>query len=827
MLASLPYDNAADCNAALSVQASKGSEEHYVNEQTVSNLQTENEHPSIVCSVLDTPECATTASGLHEALANCVPSVSTLLPALHSDVRLSCRKIKRHHTVAQASHHSVMSFLCMLQTQQATEIANQLEKKNGKTRVSTLLPITTGGALPPPPEPDFCQLSSAATAKLERQTQPFYGVAHTFGQNNIMVKVSGCAQLQPMEPGHHYLIVVRRQHLDKAVRLYSQVKGLSSNPTTAVIVTTCRGADASSLLNWNTVQYMSTMDITPRPKGQFNRKWTALTDYRMSVAEGHTEVLYEFRTGHHTMVVTANLAGSVHKVLLDPGATGTAFVSTALVQDLGLPLTPLTDNHSVRVAGGHIVQPQGLCTVPLRLGHFKCKVQCMVLSELPGYPLLLGDPWLTAVGADMSFKTKTVSLTCPSGRVVTLASANGDMAVTTSTSHTAPAAQDDSNVLLLHEFGNTWDGLPSQKPSTLVSGKKLAKWVQRNQVECCQLLMVNELDESSVCASDTMTPTTPLDKWTAAVPGTDPHSVQLKALLMSKAHLCQDELTGLPPLRVSREVIPLVPGASVPNRPMFRYTQPEMAEMHKQVETLLQAGLLRKSTSPFGAPVLFVKKKDGSMRMCVDYRGLNKVTVPNRYPLPRVDDLLDKLQGATVFSSLDLLSGYHQIRLVESDVPKTAFRTPFGLFEYKVMPFGLTNAPSVFMATMNDMLSHLPFCVVYLDDILIFSKSPEEHVHHVKAVLEVLEKHQFLIKLKKCDFFKKELLYLGHVISADGIKPDPKKVEAVLQYPTPTNIHQLRSFMGLVQWFHRSIKDLAKLASPLTDLLQGPVVSKW
>ena len=259
---------------------------------------------------------------------------------------------------------------------------------------------------------------------------------------------------------------------------------------------------------------------------------------------------------------------------------------------------------------------------------------------------------------------------------------------------------------------------------------------------------------------------------------------------------------------------------------MFRYSQPEMAEMTKQVKTLLEAGLVQKSSSPFGAPVLFVKKKDGTMRMCVDYRGLNKITVPNRYPLPRVDDLLDKLQGAKVFSSLDLLSGYHQIRLQDSDVPKTAFRTPFGLFEYRVMPFGLTNAPSVFMASMNDMLSHLPFCVVYLDDILIFSKSPQEHVQHVAAVLQELEKNQFLIKLKKCDFFKQELLYLGHIISADGIKPDPKKVEAVKNFPKPTTVQTLKSFLGMVNWFHRSIKDLAKVASPLTDLLQGPSVSK-
>jgi hypothetical protein len=188
-------------------------------------------------------------------------------------------------------------------------------------------------------------------------------------------------------------------------------------------------------------------------------------------------------------------------------------------------------------------------------------------------------------------------------------------------------------------------------------------------------------------------------------------------------------------LRNTRSVIPLIPSASIPNRPMFRYTHSELAEMQTQVTDLLKHGFIQKTTSPLGAPVLFGKKKTGEMRMCVDYRALNKVTVANRYPLPRIDDLLDKMQGATVFNTLDLLSAYHQIRLTDEDIPKSAFRTPTCLYEYKVMPLGLTNAPSVFMAAMNDVLSEMGFVAVYLDDILIFERTPEEHVKHVLAVL--------------------------------------------------------------------------------------------
>ena len=176
--------------------------------------------------------------------------------------------------------------------------------------------------------------------------------------------------------------------------------------------------------------------------------------------------------------------------------------------------------------------------------------------------------------------------------------------------------------------------------------------------------------------------------------------------------------------------------------------------MHSQVDALLSKGLIQKSSSPFGAPILFVKKKTGELRMCVDYRALNKITIPNRYPLPRIDDLLDRMQGSSVFTSLDLYSAYQQVKLKDEDIQKTAFRTPFGLFEYKVMPFGLTNAPSAFMSVINDAIADLPFAVVYLDDILIFSRSPEEHVKHVDIVLKRLRENHFALTMKEMRIFQ-------------------------------------------------------------------------
>ena len=256
---------------------------------------------------------------------------------------------------------------------------------------------------------------------------------------------------------------------------------------------------------------------------------------------------------------------------------------------------------------------------------------------------------------------------------------------------------------------------------------------------------------------------------------------------------------------------------------MFQYSPAELKEMQAQVQELLKQGLIQKSTSPFGSPALFVKKKDGTLRMCIDFRGLNKITVPNRYPLPRIDDLLDRLQGAKVFSSLDLLSAYHQIRLKPEDVPKTAFRTPFGLYEYKVMPYGLTNAPSVFMQAMNDLLADLPFVVVYLDDILIFSKNEEEHAKHVRQVLDKLRTGGFFLKLSKCDFFKTEIKFLGHIVSAMGIRPDPTKLQALETWPRPKTVYDVRAFLGLANYFRRFILNYARIAAPLYDLIKGNV----
>ncbi|KAI3738348.1 hypothetical protein L2E82_28377 [Cichorium intybus] len=241
-----------------------------------------------------------------------------------------------------------------------------------------------------------------------------------------------------------------------------------------------------------------------------------------------------------------------------------------------------------------------------------------------------------------------------------------------------------------------------------------------------------------------------------------------------------------------------------------------------QLQELLDKGFIRPSSSPWGAPVLFVKKKDGSMRMCIDYRELNKITIKNRYPLPRIDDLFDQLQGADYFSKIDLRSGYHQVRVKESDVEKTAFRTRYGHYEFLVMPFGLTNTPAVFMDLMNRVCKPFldRFVIVFIDDILIYSKNKEEHASHLRTVLETLRREQLYAKFSKCEFWMREVQFLGHVVSIQGIKVDPSKVEAVMKWEPPKTPTEVRSFLGLAGYYRRFIQDFSRIAVPLTRLTQ-------
>ncbi len=235
---------------------------------------------------------------------------------------------------------------------------------------------------------------------------------------------------------------------------------------------------------------------------------------------------------------------------------------------------------------------------------------------------------------------------------------------------------------------------------------------------------------------------------------------------------------------------------------------------------MLKQGVIRPSNSPWASPIVIVKKKDGTDRFCIDFRKLNQITRKDAFPLPNITEILDQLGKAQIFSSLDLASGYWQIPMLDRDKEKTAFTTFMGLFEWTVMPFGLTNAPATFQRAMQFVLTGLQgkSCLVYIDDILIYSPSFEQHCKDLTEVFECLKTHNLKLKPKKCFFGRKELAYLGHIISKNGVKPDPAKVEAVENLSTPTSLKELQSFLGLVSYYRKFIMDFATVAEPLYQL---------
>jgi hypothetical protein len=283
-----------------------------------------------------------------------------------------------------------------------------------------------------------------------------------------------------------------------------------------------------------------------------------------------------------------------------------------------------------------------------------------------------------------------------------------------------------------------------------------------------------------------------------------------------------DELPGLPPDREVEFAIELISGTPPISRRPYRMPPNELAELKKQLQDFLKKGLICPSSSEWGCPALFVnKKKDNSLRMCVDYRPLNAVTIKNKYPLPRIDTLFDQLSRAKVFLKIDLRSGYHQIKIRPQDVPKTAFFTRYGLYEYLVMSFGLTNAPAYFMYLMNSVF--MPeldkFVVVFIDDILVHSENEQDHAEHLRVVLNRLRDRKLYAKFSKCEFWLKTVQFLGHVLSENGISVDPSKVKEVMDWKAPTTVHEVRSFLGLAGYYRRFIPKFSKIAKPMTSLL--------
>ena len=470
------------------------------------------------------------------------------------------------------------------------------------------------------------------------------------------------------------------------------------------------------------------------------------------------------------------LSGAVNKckavVMVDSGSTGD-FISEQFVHKNKLVSRCYEKVKKVWLADGKEHTISSYVDSSIRIGELHEKTELAVIP-LAGYDVILGIPWLKRHNPVINWDTSKV-----------VVSSNGNQCELPLHSDIDPPAVEMISAL--------------QAKRDMTKGEQM------------YLALVKVVEQDNAATKVTVDPDT-------------------EKIISEFKDVFPDDLpSGLPPKREIDHRIELEPGQNPPSRPTYRMSQPEMDELKKQLSELMDKGYVQESKSPYGAPVLFVKKKDGTMRMCIDYRALNKITIKNKYPLPRIDELLDRSLGAKYFSKIDLRSGYWQVRIADEDVPKTAFRTRYGHYEFLVMPFGLTNAPATFMHLMQQTFrKHLDdFVIVFLDDVLIFSKTKEEHEQHLRIVLQTLRDKQLYAKLSKCEFFKSEIGFLGHIINQHGIKMEPSKIEAVTKWPQPKNVHEVRSFLGLAGYYRRFVKDFSMIASPLTELLHKNKKFEW
>jgi len=521
----------------------------------------------------------------------------------------------------------------------------------------------------------------------------------------------------------------------------------------------------------------------------------------------------------HTFKVGGKLAGSHVTLLLDSGASKN-FVGRQFVTKFGLKVTPNLQPTSVVVADGNRVSVEGFCTITVRLGKVPITVQALVLPDLvQEVDIILGAEWLHSHKAIMDFDTWTCSLHRDDREF--------SVQALRATAVNTIMEQKHHVIAALHTLAMASSTNPAPKPR-IIQASAAVKLLRSGAHGL--MVTVQGKDQQAFHSVFSIGDTPILAG--LADEGTQPDTQtakRLETILTDHKDVFSSLPNTLPPNRNVGHAIPLVPGASPQFRPLYRLSPVELEEVKKQVKDLLEHGFIEPSSSPWGAPILFVTKKSGDLRMCIDYRALNKLTVKNRYPLPRVDDLFDQLQGATVFSSLDLQSGYHQVRISDEDVPLTAFRTPVGHFQFKVLSFGLTNAPATFMRMMNDVLRPYigKFVCVYLDDILIYSKNVEEHLQHLQAVLAILRKERLYAKLSKCEFLKSAVKFLGHIVGRDGVKVDPDKVAVIQRWATPCNVKEVRSFLGLANYFRKYIQGYSKLVAPLICLTKPNVKWVW
>ena len=499
------------------------------------------------------------------------------------------------------------------------------------------------------------------------------------------------------------------------------------------------------------------------------------------------------------IVRTAGGTGIVVTPMVDSGASGMGFVDPTFVERCGIAVQP--SQRRIELADGSIVRADGEVTLEYTLAARKGPPLQMkstfVITKLKAYELILGIGWLKQHHANVAYHERSLKLKVDG---------KGDWQSVCASERVDP------------ESGET---ALAPLRLTAISERTLTRMARKGDIAQLHAVFVRPQKDSAA------QPEVIVKK---VVPGSD--DPRIKALLDEfAASVFPDEPPpGVPPKRGVEHAIELKPGSRPPPvRPLRHGSTRDAAILQKYIEDGLRSGQLQASTSPYGSMALVVLKKDGTPRVVIDYRAINEITIKNKYPLPLMDELFDRVVNAKWFTKIDLRSGFHQIAIRPEDREKTAFRTRYGSFEYTVLPMGLCNAPGTFMQLMNetfaDMMDKSVLC--FLDDILIYSRTEEEHLQHVRAVLRRLKERKLYGKLSKCEFMQREVEFLGHRIGADGLRVAPDKVAGVRDWQPPTSVTEVRSFLGLANFYRRFVAGYARMAMPLTELTKDNVPFVW
>jgi hypothetical protein len=472
---------------------------------------------------------------------------------------------------------------------------------------------------------------------------------------------------------------------------------------------------------------------------------------------------------YNTFRMRGVLQGQRVSVLIDGGASHN-FIDAALLKRRHIPTVEF-EGFKVEVAGGSTIPcDRYIPGMKLTLGRHEL-IQDVYVMDLPDTNIILGVQWLSTLGPiTTNYKTMEMSFTEEGGRKVVLRGMTGNAA-------------------------------------KVVTAKRMEAIFRRDEiVYAVECRIVTRVDEQ----------------------GKVHYTPEIKEILDRHHKVFGPIPPGVPPDRGFEHIIELEEGAKPVITTPYRHPKKYKDEIEKAIKELLDMGHIRPNNSPFASSVVLVKKKDGTMRMCIDFRALNKKTIKNRYPIPRIDELLDELHGAIYFTKIDLRSGYHQIKMREEDISKTAFRCHYGHYEFLVMPFGLTNAPATFQSCMNQVFNKQlrKYLLVFFDDLLIYSKTWEEHLRHVDQILSIMEEQSLYAKESKCEFGMTEVLYLGHIIGAKGVQVHQEKIQAIMEWPTPKTLTELRGFLGMCTYYRKFVKGFSQLCAPLTDLTKKGAF-KW